>query len=567
MKRVAFSAFVAFALFFLQLPVISSAAEPVREKVDANIPMVATLNLCKSTTQLDCIESVVIISGDGKRLPARQTSPASEFEEDENKQRVESGESTWEYTTSSGVTNLFLLSATLATPTYVAAGSIDEVGVVSPSESTTVAESETATEKVNIDTRSFDPKLSITGFFYEGDQSFPSKKLLDAELLEVVVRTSWLQIEETFLPGKKSAINIDSIAGGKKITLTGSEVIQVMRRSCTIEETVEADKAAATSKVCLTGGIKFYTIEREDFEFLILHPKKDQESCQEKGFKVTSTNASSFSLSDQNRSNSIQFNISGYGFRIDGSVNPGFAIIRMPLSWISCRFPNSDLPIADTFNVKVNSTDGSTKPQNASAKAILAGTLLEVTVENFTFAQTEIVIEASAEHIVAKKKQASEEKAAADKAAADKAAADKAAADKAAADKAAADKAAADKLIVDAKAAADLKAKQEAEAKAAAELKAKQEAEAKAAAELKAKQEAELEAAAEKLIADVKAAADAKAVSEKIIQDAKLEAERILAAAQAAATKKTTITCTKGKLIKKVTAVKPKCPVGYKVKK
>ena len=65
------------------------------------------------------------------------------------------------------------------------------------------------------------------------------------------------------------------------------------------------------------------------------------------------------------------------------------------------------------------------------------------------------------------------------------------------------------------------------EAKAAAELKAKQEAEAKAAAELKAKQEAEAKAAA----------------------------------------KKTTITCVKGKLTKKVTAIKPKCPSGYKVKK
>lgn len=31
--------------------------------------------------------------------------------------------------------------------------------------------------------------------------------------------------------------------------------------------------------------------------------------------------------------------------------------------------------------------------------------------------------------------------------------------------------------------------------------------------------------------------------------------------------KKTTITCVKGKLVKKVTAVKPKCPSGYKIKK
>ena len=63
--------------------------------------------------------------------------------------------------------------------------------------------------------------------------------------------------------------------------------------------------------------------------------------------------------------------------------------------------------------------------------------------------------------------------------------------------------------------------------KTEAELKAKQEAEAKAAAELKAKQEAEAKAALE-------------------------------------AKKKTTITCVKGKLTKKVTAIKPVCPKGYK---
>jgi hypothetical protein len=65
-------------------------------------------------------------------------------------------------------------------------------------------------------------------------------------------------------------------------------------------------------------------------------------------------------------------------------------------------------------------------------------------------------------------------------------------------------------------------------AKAVAELKAKKDADAKAAAELKAKQEAN---------------------------------------AKAVANKKKTITCVKGKRTKKVTAVKPKCPSGYKLKK
>jgi hypothetical protein len=116
------------------------------------------------------------------------------------------------------------------------------------------------------------------------------------------------------------------------------------------------------------------------------------------------------------------------------------------------------------------------------------------------------------------------------------------------------------KQEADAKAAAELKAKQEAEAKAAAELKAKQDADAKAAAELKAKQEAEAKAARELKVnqeAEAKAAAELKA---------KQDADAKAAAAKVAASKKSTITCVQGRLTKKVTAVKPVCPKGYKKK-
>ncbi len=128
---------------------------------------------------------------------------------------------------------------------------------------------------------------------------------------------------------------------------------------------------------------------------------------------------------------------------------------------------------------------------------------------------------------------------AADQAAVDKALASIIAAGKNASSaiaKAAVVKAAADK------AAADLKAKQEAEVKAAAD---------KAAADLKAKQEAEAKAAADKVAADLKAQQDAAAKA---------------AADKVAASKKITITCIKGTLTKKVTALKPVCPAGYKKK-
>ena len=100
------------------------------------------------------------------------------------------------------------------------------------------------------------------------------------------------------------------------------------------------------------------------------------------------------------------------------------------------------------------------------------------------------------------------------------------------------------------------------------ELKAKQDAETKAAID---------KAAADKMIADAKieaekAIADAKLQADKIMADAKIEAEKVIADAKvvadraAVSTKKVTITCIKGKLTKKVTAVKPKCPAGYKKK-
>ena len=66
-------------------------------------------------------------------------------------------------------------------------------------------------------------------------------------------------------------------------------------------------------------------------------------------------------------------------------------------------------------------------------------------------------------------------------------------------------------------------------------------------------------AADAKAIAD-KAAADAKAIADKAAADAKAIADK------AATPKKTTITCIKGKVTKKVTGVNPKCPSGYKKK-
>ena len=67
------------------------------------------------------------------------------------------------------------------------------------------------------------------------------------------------------------------------------------------------------------------------------------------------------------------------------------------------------------------------------------------------------------------------------------------------------------------------------------------------------------------LEAEAKAKAEAEAKA-KVEAEAKAKAEAEAKAKAEAAKMKTTITCIKGKITKKVTAVNPKCPAGYKKK-
>lgn len=468
-----------FALLIATLQPISTFAEE-RPSTDINKTTVYGLDKCSSTTQLDCIESTTIITSGDKRLAANQIVAATGSELDFKNQVVESGVSIWQYTTAAGAVNSFALSAELTTPTYVVDGSLEKVELVDDDENATeetdTGEAKTGKE-TEVDTRFFEPKLAISALF-AGERTPTGKALLTGESLEIVVRTSWLAPEEVFLPGRKASISRQSIAGGNKITMAGSEVLIY-------------DRVRVVSQS--TGRTSFQVIAKSDFDFTILHSKSGSKSCASEGYKFTTSNAPGLSLSEENEANSLKFVASGYPYLPDGSLINGYALIRIPISWITCKFPNSELGLADKFDVTVTTTDASKIVQNPRTNATLSNGILEVLIENFHFAQTEILISADATAIAQKKE-------------------------------------------VELKAASDAQAKAEADAKA----KADEEARAKLEAEAKAKAEA-----------DAKAKADEEAAK---------------AMAPKKTSKKTTITCLKGKTVKKVTAVKPKCPAGFKKK-
>jgi hypothetical protein len=445
MKRVLWLSFL-----LTVLPTSVAVAEE-RGRVDLDKPMVAGLSKCLTASQLDCIESVSILLKDGKRLVANQASVDNQADKDAQQQVVESGESSWEYTNTSGVSNPFILISNLTTPGYVVDYSNNSNEVTTSAESEAEGENyteSTTAEVISSDSNFYEPSLSVSAIFPGGNSLNTSKKFLDGERLEIVIRTSWLQIEEVILPGKDSEVEIEKTSQGKRITLRGSE---------------DTIYSVESRKNQITGVVTRTIVKKENLEFQILHPKSktEEKQCFESGYKISATNGSSLSLASEVQDYSLKFYASGYPFKTDKSANKGYAKVKVSLSWLDCKFPGNDFTFAMDFTAKVYSLDGGLKLQNTSANAIVKNGFLEIQADEFLFAKTEI------------------------------------------------------RVVADAAGIASQKAKAEAEAKAAAELKAKQEAEAKA---------------------------------------------------KSAAKKKTTITCVKGKLTKKVTAIDPKCPSGYKKK-
>ncbi len=285
--------------FFLAILSPSPADAEERGQVDFDKPMVAGLSKCLTANQLDCIESVNVLLRDGKRLVANQVSVGNQVEKDEQQQVLESGESSWEYTNTSGISISFILYSKLTTPTYVVFSSNYSADVATTSDSEAVGEGDveseavgegdtesTTTEVTNAVLDFFEPNLSISVNFSGDNSSITRKNFLNGERLEIVIRTSWLQIEEVFLPGKDSELEIEKTAQGKRITLRGSEdtIYSVEKR-----------------KNLLTGVVTETIVMREDLDFLILHPKSntDEKQCFQDGYKITATNGSSLSLASE----------------------------------------------------------------------------------------------------------------------------------------------------------------------------------------------------------------------------------------------------------------------------
>ena len=166
---------------------------------------------------------------------------------------------------------------------------------------------------------------------------------------------------------------------------------------------------------------------------------------------MIATNGSSASLAEENEKNSLLFKASGISKTDTGAVNLGYLFVSVPVAWADCAYPNSVFAYGDKYELVVKSNIGNPQRQNVNGSAIVKAGKIEITVDGFEFAKTEILV--STDPIVASDRRIA---------------------------------------AVEAKA----KAEAEAKAKADAEAKAKADAEAKAKADAEAKAKADAEAKA-----------------------------------------------------------------------
>jgi hypothetical protein len=459
-----------------------------RNKVDSTIPITAGLSKCTSADQLDCIVSVTVISDGGKRLPANQIAIEGYSYRDDNNQLIETGETTWQYTTAAGVQSAFILAATLSTPAFVVSGELSETELenLDGEANEDDVEATKKTEVVTSDSRYFEPKLNLTANFESDNSVNTSKKLLPSEQLEIVVRTSWLDIADVYLPGRAPSLKIDTLGSGKQLTMSGSEVMVYTRNKIVNK---------------LTGESREEITAKPNFEFEIFHPSSTgaTKTCNEVGYKLSSTDGTSLSMADENEIDSIAFNVSGSTYLPNRSLNKGFALIQIPIAWIACKFPESLLPFGEKFEVQVRATDGPAIEQKPTTKASVSNGILEIFIDQLTLTRSEILIKTDSTKAKQRKDQIEKQRIEAEE-----------------------------------------RARAEAEAKLKAEEKARAEAEAK-----------------------LKAEAEAKAKAESDSKKPETPSGSVETVTKA---KQKTITCLKGKKTKKVTAVSPKCPKGYRKK-
>jgi hypothetical protein len=346
MKRFALAIIV---IFISPQQVVAASADFAR---DSNSQK--ALRLCKTSTELECIESLQAVYPNGKSSNLILSRAANGQSVDEYGQNNENSVSDWVYLDSKSVKRNVTISSTLSPEKYM-----------SPS---------------------YKRLYPSMWFIFSG---LSKDEVTSGLKFQVVLRSSWLTPQGVGLMSANASFLQEKKSYGFRYVFTGSPFWSTSFNKPEKYQQLNTEYQDDT---------------RSDGEFAQLYFVLDHRSsipggsfwgdeCSDFGYSVTSHNAIGAGQPYMSDNETLRFNIAAPHRLSTGEITEGFFTTDIPVAYIDCRWPQNVLTKSPKIEVTVVNSDGTN--QVATTAITLEKGVLKVRAFGFHYSQPTIVVKAT----------------------------------------------------------------------------------------------------------------------------------------------------------------------------
>lgn len=312
------------------------------------------LQPCINTSELDCIESLLVLYPNGNSSNLQLVNPASGDFLDEYGQTIENSGSRWTYKDLNGITRKLVITASLNGENYI-----------SP-----------------VYKKRY-PAMWFT--FLDIDPS----EIKSGDRFKLVLRTSWLKPQGVGLMGADASFSEEKLGVATRYTFIARPFLSTSLSSAEKYALLNTPAQEAT----ISDG------ERPVLYFVIDHLSSIvggsfwDPNCGEFGYSVTSHNAIGAGQPYMSDNETLKFNIGAPHKLSTGEMNRGFFTTDIPVRYLDCRWPQNILTKSPRVEISIANTDGTTQIATTSVK--IEKGILKVRAFGFHYSSPTIVLKAS----------------------------------------------------------------------------------------------------------------------------------------------------------------------------
>lgn len=210
--------------------------------------------------------------------------------------------------------------------------------------------------------------------------------LTGTQRIRFVLRTSWIKPLDVPMYASRASFKEEKIAGGRKWTFTGANMTSYGYE----------DNASGTISQKLSAMTARADWERVGLYFTIDHAGINDElsafpqTCSDSGYTAQASNATSAGMPSWNaQTQSLDFAIGAPHLTTTGELNKGFFQFWAKVDYMNCKWPGNTLAESSRFSVSVTDETGNSESVEVSAAGITDG-VFHLIVEGLHFSSPSI---------------------------------------------------------------------------------------------------------------------------------------------------------------------------------